>query len=157
MTIIAYRDGVMAGDTQHNANNQLVGYEEKVIKNHLGALWGASGDNSQSKACEDWFLKVTSIVDLRSPPPFSKGQGLLVFPDGNVFSVYDGLSTRTLEFKHFGFTAIGSGADFAMGAMAMGATAEQAVKVAIDFNLNCGGEITTIRLDNAPSCQTPAH
>ena len=97
MTIIAYRDGVMAGDALVSTREgQRIGYREKVLKNRLGALWGASGCESQIKVCEDWFLNATDIVDLNAPPPFSDGQGLLVFPDGGVFWVYDGRSLPAL-------------------------------------------------------------
>lgn len=36
------------------------------------------------------------------------------------------------------FMAWGSGQDFAMGAMAMGATAKEAVEIACRFSVNCG-------------------
>ena len=44
------------------------------------------------------------------------------------------------------FYAFGSGDAFAMGAMAMGATAEQAVEVATRFDVYSGGPITVLSL-----------
>lgn len=40
---------------------------------------------------------------------------------------------------------MGSGSQFAEGAMAMGATAEQAVRVAMLFDTKSGGEVTVLR------------
>jgi hypothetical protein len=157
MTIIAYRDGIMAGDTLVSSDEgQFVGFDEKVVKNLLGALWGAMGDNGECHRCCEWFLKAKGLVDLHAPPRFSDGQGLIVFPDGDVFTVYDGYARQSIEHRHFGYTAIGAGCDFALGAMAMGATAEQAVKVAIDFSLLCGGEIHSVRLDSVGATNGPA-
>ena len=44
------------------------------------------------------------------------------------------------------FYAIGSGCEFATGAMEMGATAEEAVQVAIKHSTSCGGPINVLRL-----------
>jgi ATP-dependent protease HslVU (ClpYQ) peptidase subunit len=44
------------------------------------------------------------------------------------------------------FVAIGSGRAYAIGAMARGATAEQAVKVAIKYTTTCGGKIQKVKL-----------
>jgi ATP-dependent protease HslVU (ClpYQ) peptidase subunit len=44
------------------------------------------------------------------------------------------------------FMAWGSGRDFALGAMAMGATAREAVAVACRFNVYCGNGIDAFDL-----------
>lgn len=45
-----------------------------------------------------------------------------------------------------GFYAIGSGGPYAMGAMAMGATPEEAVAIAARFDPNTGGEVEVLNL-----------
>lgn len=45
--------------------------------------------------------------------------------------------------------AYGSGGDFAMGALKMGATAEQAIRVAIEMNIHTGGEIQVVNIADA--------
>ena len=45
-----------------------------------------------------------------------------------------------------GFYAIGSGRDFALAAMRMGADAKKAVKIASEFDIHTGGRIRTMRL-----------
>lgn len=48
-----------------------------------------------------------------------------------------------------GKLAVGSGRDFAYGAMFMGANAEEAVRAAIKYSASCSGEV--IRLEGQPS------
>lgn len=45
-----------------------------------------------------------------------------------------------------GFHAIGSGRDYALAAMSMGATAKEAVEVAMRFDNGTGGEIVVVKL-----------
>ncbi len=50
-----------------------------------------------------------------------------------------------------GVYAIGSGRDYAMGAMAMGADAIGAVKVASTFDIQCGIGVDTLTIKNIPA------
>jgi len=45
-----------------------------------------------------------------------------------------------------GFTAIGSGAKFAIGALDRGATVEQAIKTAIKYDPACGGSVQLVEI-----------
>jgi hypothetical protein len=49
--------------------------------------------------------------------------------------------TPTRQYIQTKFHAWGSGMPFAMGALAMGATAEQAAKIAIKYSPYCGGKV----------------
>lgn len=62
-------------------------------------------------------------------------------PDGLIVS----LNHTGWEHMRVPVFAAGSGCDYAYGAMAMGATAEEAVRAAIRFDVGCGGEITVLR------------
>jgi hypothetical protein len=64
---------------------------------------------------------------------------LIVFADGHPPLVYEVAPRPTVHYGPFG--AWGSGRDFAIGAMAAGADAAAAVRAAIQFDTNCGGEI----------------
>lgn len=46
-----------------------------------------------------------------------------------------------------GIYVFGSGRDFALGALAMGASAYEAVKAAITFDITCGIGVDTLTLD----------
>lgn len=72
-------------------------------------------------------------------------EGFIVMPDDLIISFgpdYGGeWATRTWH----GFYAMGSGKDFASGAMAAGATAEEAVQCAIQFDTCSGGEVQVLK------------
>lgn len=61
---------------------------------------------------------------------------------GQVFSFFDFMEVNQIKE----FTAVGSGMFLAIGAMELGATASNAVKVAIKYDLFCGGDIKKIIL-----------
>jgi hypothetical protein len=67
---------------------------------------------------------------------------ILIKPSGDLFLAEDGLYfSGPIKSQ---FHAIGSGAKYALGAMAHGATAEQAVGVACQFDMHCGGDVMTL-------------
>lgn len=69
-------------------------------------------------------------------------RALVVKPSGEVFLYDEGLTpSGPIACDHY---AIGSGSDFALGAMAMGADAAQAVRVAAIYDSNSGGEPTVL-------------
>lgn len=65
---------------------------------------------------------------------------LIVEDDGSVFCFAKGY----LMPVPGEYIAIGSGASFALGAMAMGATAEEAVRASARHDKNTGGVVTSI-------------
>lgn len=50
------------------------------------------------------------------------------------------------RYRDAPYAAFGSGRDFALGALAMGATAEQAAEVACRFCVTCGGGVDVFRV-----------
>lgn len=69
---------------------------------------------------------------------------ILVRPNGEVFVVKDCLGlTGPLTAPYF---AVGSGDEYALGAMCMGASAIEAVGAAIRFDPHSGGSITVLRI-----------
>ena len=66
----------------------------------------------------------------------------MIKPDGSVFLADDSLYfSGPIECASY---AIGSGALYAIGAMAEGASAERAVEVACMFDSHCGGPIVVL-------------
>jgi 20S proteasome alpha/beta subunit len=68
---------------------------------------------------------------------------LVVTADGKVWSMN---CSGTLALVYGPYFAEGSGAKYAMGAMAAGATAAEAVAIAIRYDAYSGGEIQTLTL-----------
>lgn len=143
MTVIAYRDGVMAGDRQLTSHGVVVGMVTKVhlIKSRR-ALLACDGDAMLAAAFERWM---STRAD-GDPPPLSQGESssgaLEVRADGTMW-LWGG--TGFIEFDA-PFVALGSGRDLALGAMAAGATAEEAVRYASSLDIYSGGGVDVVKM-----------
>lgn len=140
MTTVAYRNGVMAADSQATSS-----FKQKCQKIHkIGdSYFGICGRVSSAYLFLEWIRQDRRdwVESERNPPsPLSDDDDFsaLELCEEGAFE-WDGKLTRTPVLIEF--FAIGSGADFAMGAMAMGADAVEAVKVARTLDPNTGGVI----------------
>ena len=148
MTIIAYRDGIMAGDSWvSSTSGRFCGNVVKIQKNKFGMLLGASGGSAEAYEFHEWFADQDPTT-WRKMPEGLRTHALIVLPNNEVWDVEEGRVLPCPDISEFGFTAVGSGVSYAMAAMAMRATAEQAVEVAIKLSMDCGGEVHSVRLDS---------
>lgn len=141
MTTIAYRDGILAADTQVCGGGGRAGTVVKVVRRSDGHLAGTAGDLSWAQRLHGWFMGGEN-----GEPPLPKeggGEAILIRPDGGVHYV-DEVRTHTLKADCH---ASGSGSQFALGAMAAGATAERAVEIACSLDIHTGGEVTVVKLE----------
>lgn len=143
MTTIAYRDGVLAADSMLSDNATLVGSFTKIRPvGDVGflALAGQIGPNF--KIMIDWLSK-WPVID-EAPKCLADGDvsGIFALESGRVFQLVRG-SPYEISAPFF---ADGTGRFIALGAMAMGATAEQAVDVAIHYDHHSGGTTQTVRV-----------
>lgn len=151
MTVIAYRDGVLAGDTLISGGSSGTRYGQftKIVKHH-GHLMGFAGAAAAMTKLRSILLAVPA--DKFGPDmdlDFDGDVGcLLVTPDGTAY-FYEGESTPGFFTVTAPFFALGSGEQIALGAMAAGASAPEAVRIAIDLSSGCGGQTQVIRLDTA--------
>ena len=137
MTCIAYRDGVLAGDTEWGDGN-IKHQDIKVVKRN-GHLIGICGnDTPPLDDVIEWFFSTPE----KKKEEFKKVDFaiLVIDPSGAIWLLDNrGHSFKTKEK----FWAIGSGQEVAMGAMEAGATAKQAVKAAIKWAQGCGGRVVS--------------
>lgn len=127
MSTITYRDGIMAADSRaYNGGRTPIGAKMKIHRLEDGSLLGVSSPVvGQGEALRDWFNAGADVSEHPSPLDF---QALLVKANGEVFYYSD---TPFPSGPLAGpFWAIGSGEQYALGAMVCGATAIQAVEVA---------------------------
>lgn len=141
MTIIVYKDGVMASDSQISSNDWHYGWSEKTARNLRGDLLGASGDQGFMVRMLQWFL----AGEKTSPPSARDGDKhydcmIVRSKSQQILTLSDTTFCPLENASH----AIGSGRTFALGAMEHGASAVDAVKTAIKFDLYCGGEIRAL-------------
>ena len=137
MTIIVWRDGIIAADSQ-TTNGVLAGKTKKLFKLKNAAIGFAGLLTDGLKLIE--FLK----SDEDKPPELSEDfESLMMDLRTGKCAYYD----RTLIAVKImdKFEAIGTGSELAIGAMEHGATAIEAVRVAIKRDINSGGRVAVIR------------
>lgn len=140
MTCIAYRDGVMAADTEMSIGD-IKSRCDKIAKKK-GHLIGMCGTACPPLAT---FLEAFTKRDeearkLMNGYSFSC---LVVTPKGEL-QVWD--EKLVFEPLKVPFYALGCGGAVALGAMEMGASARRAVGVAIKWSVSVSGPVTTLRL-----------
>jgi len=140
VTVIAYRSGTLAADTMavHNDHIKLLN-SPKVMKRR-GLLMAVAGDLCPpNPLIADWFFSADGN-EKRAAYHGMKFDLMVIGPDGKV-QIWD--QRGEVEIMNVPFYAIGSGKEYAMGAMEMGATAKQAVAVAIKWCPTCGGRVVS--------------
>ena len=151
MTVIAYRDGVMAGDTATSWGDDIRTFRKtKVFRFDIGGtimLVGVSGESASSQKFINWMLAGMSPP----PPEMTKGEDfvvLVVHDDGCIELWTEKMVPVATAESYF---AIGNGMGQALCAMDAGATAEQAVGITIRRHPGCGGEVTSVRFGDGAS------
>lgn len=159
MTTIAVKDGIMVGDGRCSLGSTVI--KDDMVKvfwinNHL---MGGAGRARSISTFAQWLQKHTDytivnqevgdLVDL-IPPVLQDDEeftALVLTPDKQVL-MYDG--NVALNLGHDVPASIGSGSVFALAAMDAGASAEDAVKIAMKRDVYSGGEITVVQLEDEP-------
>ena len=137
MTTIAYHaDFGVAGDTQLTQRRVRIGETEKIGRSKArGFLWGAAGRLGFITSMAAWARAQTKRGDasLRAwletlPTPGGSDEALIVNPDHrDCVLVFDRYGLEPVSAEYY---AIGSGASFALGAMALGNCPRDAVLAA---------------------------
>jgi ATP-dependent protease HslVU (ClpYQ) peptidase subunit len=118
---------------------------QKLFKNK-GEILATAGHSSTGMLFYDWYfgtqddeerLELTRAID------WDDDFHILIWNDEGLFEVDKYF--RWIEVPE-AFYAVGSGAAAALGAMYMGANAEEAVKVAKDIDVFTGGKVVTLKL-----------
>lgn len=138
MTTIAFKAGVLAFDTQTNGGGGRVHYRAEKSIARAGFIFAAAGACGESKRYLDW-VKRGCVGDLPTPEA-DNAVFILISHD---HSVWEG-------FQHGGWSASkatahawGSGAEYALGAMAFGASPIEAVEVAMRLDPHTGGRVVS--------------
>lgn len=145
MTIIVWDGETLAADKQATTND-LVRKVTK-IRRIRGHLVGVSGDWDRGQEVFDWFEKGAEPEKM---PAFQKVTddfvGMLVItPDKRVLK-YE-RSHVPMDFSEEDWFCMGSGRDYAYGALYMGADAASAVMAACAFSPSCGEGVDILRLE----------
>ncbi len=132
MTTVAFKDGQLAADTLANSNGNRICHVTKIYERN-GVLIAGSGSLAQCQRFWDW-----ARTGMKGEPPAHDEEhgyeGALIWDDHILLFTPIGIIRRPTA----PFWATGSGWELAMGAMAAGATAREAVEIAAEVDLHTG-------------------
>jgi 20S proteasome alpha/beta subunit len=140
MTTIAYKDGVLASDGKITAGGCVTNLTSKKIFRVNSAWIGVCG------TVADWGLVVDYLNNNGTPIPPTAEFDCIYMPDKGkavILEVCKGGILREIAFAPP--FAIGSGGNFAIGAMAHGASAIEAVKIACKYDVYSGGKVQSVK------------
>jgi ATP-dependent protease HslVU (ClpYQ) peptidase subunit len=148
MTTLAYKDGILAFDGKITAGNMVTTLNSRKGIATDKYLAAAAGLSSFCGAFLEW---VKTDFDPVKVPKTPNGKlcdivGLVIDRKGTLTEYCDDL--LPLKVGRVPFYARGSGREVATGAMAAGASAEEAVRIASKFDIYTGGRIRTVKFSD---------
>jgi|TARA_R100001530_G_C4196269_1_gene123520 ATP-dependent protease HslVU (ClpYQ) peptidase subunit len=150
MTTIAYRDGIIASDSQETYGDGRIGYCKKLYR-LKDVILATSGDSYTGLIFVDWYERGARLEDA---PDLSHVQSdedfeCLVIEDlDNIYTINRFFQKYPIEMPD-GFCAIGWGSPYAIASMEMGADARKAVQVASKYDCYTGGKIKVMKVRNS--------
>jgi hypothetical protein len=152
VTAIAYRNGVMAADTETMSGETLGGNTRKIERSPAGTIGAAAGEAGMAYQFRRWLRdgRIDKWIEGGFPEALPTAAerdrfgAIIVTAVGRVICVdYRG---NAVEFDAPFYTE-GSAGVLLVGAMAAGASAEEAVRIAIRHDAWCGGDVQVERLE----------
>jgi hypothetical protein len=142
MTVIACRDNIIAADTATWDGDIKIGLVQKIVRLPDGSLLAACGKASLIWGYIEWLKDdgVEKPTDGASEEDF----GALNLRCDGVFSIDHHYQAMRVDAD---FYALGAHGEFLYGAMAAGASAEEAVRLALKYCGFAGGEVQVERLE----------
>jgi hypothetical protein len=141
MTIVVYRDGMLASDSCVSDDGVPTGSFQKIIRTPR-YLVGATGDAEGMILAMRWGManfrqsaKDKALANCEATIIRINSKGVVEFWEGSAF--YEVTAP---------FHAIGGGQHYALGALAHGATAEEAASIACQYSAVCKGPIHVLKL-----------
>ncbi len=141
MTTIVFKDGIIAYDSRRTAGDLIISdhVDKKLVVS--GISFFISGAPSDFKRFTNQYLN-----DCRTGDPTSHLSAFVVCGDEICLSGWSSEELWTYPMEEEICYAIGSGREYAFAAMDMGATAKEAVKIAMGRDTGTGGRIRTHKL-----------
>lgn len=133
MTVIAWDGRYLAADMQATCSSQRM-LAKKLVSPHHKVCLGITGSYDTQGLLNDWYLNQDQEYPFKDDSSSSWGR-LIVVKEGKLWW-YE--TSRFPSENLDRFNAFGSGRDFALGAMAHGASAEQAVRITCAICNSCG-------------------
>lgn len=141
MTTLAYRDGELATDSRITAGDMIVSdRRKKVHRLRDGSILAWSGSVQQAELLLRAMRKKGAKI-----PQLTEISALHLRTDGTLWE-YEG---EAWVKQDPGYYATGSGQAYAFAAMDAGASAKEAVRIAIKRDAASGGRVQSLKLKDA--------
>lgn len=142
MSIIAWDGTTIAADRQATHSGLALSVE-KLYRRSAGVILGFTGSLEQGLLLADWYgagADPDKWPVWQTPMDYTR----LVVLNFHVGLLMEYESLPVAQYRKFESpAAFGSGRDFALGAMAQGANAREAVEIASRFSVDCGLGVTS--------------
>lgn len=138
MTTIAYKDGVIAYDSRQTRNDRIISDDCLKCQVVDGVSFFLSGAVCDEKALIAAYFGTPSPVPVECSGYAVDGGKLLMIGHDDKTGIWK------QELDPSNPDAIGSGTPYALAAMDMGASAEEAVRAAMKRDIYTGGKIRTV-------------
>jgi hypothetical protein len=147
MSVIVYRDGVMAADTADWIGELAYSFDvEKIKRLPDGSLVGACGESADCQEFFDWAQH--THCQGAPPKPNDEGfAGIQVRLDGAIWRYQNGKR----EKAHGDWDSLGAHYEFVHGLMVAGMDAVTAVETAIKHCAFAAGRVYALKLQAAPA------
>jgi 20S proteasome alpha/beta subunit len=141
MTTIAYKDGILAGDTRLTDDSGYIWSDNcrKVFKLPDGSLFAAAGDSEGGELLLKSLRGEKDVPELESDMDIT---AVRITPSGELFLTEGATWTRW----HEPYVAIGSGKRAALAALQLGSNAVVAVRIGMKGDCYSGGRVQTVKL-----------
>lgn len=148
MTAIATDGITIAADGRHCAGTEVISDTAKKIIVRDGYIFATAGVAALCHAAIEWFLKNGDADDA---PEAKEGTSWCIVVIGKDRRMYRLTDTVPYKDEFFYPQAFGSGADFARGAMAAGASPREAVELIVNHKLDTGtgGTVMEVNIEDA--------
>lgn len=145
MTVIAFKDGVMAADTQLSAFNSAC-RAQKLVRLPDGGVAGGCGTWSHAYSALKYLENGGDPEDEHAAklPTITDAAVLIARPDGSLWLLEERFPAYPLLDKQM---AIGCGADAARMAMSLGLSAVEAVSKVTRQDLLCGDPVQSMDVE----------
>lgn len=149
-TIVLDKDLIMASDSQASHEGHRIQHPVQKVFSLGGYTIGVAGRYSEAMAfvdsfedmierqrvAEDTFIEIPQAVF----DEMDNFNAIVVDPANNVFMFEGSRFSMPVEAP----ISVGSGADYAYGALAVGASAEESVRAALLYDVYSGGDVQVV-------------
>lgn len=150
MTTVAYRNGVIASESRVTQDDMIVpSHQPKIFRLPDGTLFGWCGTLCIALQMLQYMLD----DDAKECPTWRDNTEVIHIDEKGRVRTYEGIAGVWIPARA-PYVAIGSGSPYAYGAMAAGADAIAAVKIAKKFDTSSGGPVRSLRLKEEKKCKT---